>query len=280
MRNIYWAAVPIFSFLLWRWHVGQVNSAAPDWGFMLSYNRFTDMNYWYFGDWSMRLDPDLWDNVFQRIKIEITGWLGSVLAFIGLLFSVRNTNGRFAILWLIGALIYLAIFFNLNVRHNYYQIPFIAPLALLMAIGMVRIFSVFPKLKWIPVLGCVFIFGNQSYQASEFRYFREPTVQQAIAKFIEETSKPNDLVIISNGSSSPQFPNILYAAHRTGWSYPIDLQNPTVLYKLKDEGAKKAYLISRNTHLWGEMGRMFQNTHGSKRISIIELGLNVFVIPL
>ena len=280
LRNMFWAIIPVVAFFLWRSHVSAVNGAAPDWGFMLSYNRFTNMDYWYYGNWSMRWEWDLWDDIFQRIRIEILGWVGMIAATVGLIFSFRGKKGFIALSWLLGSMIYVFVFFNLNVRHNYYQIPLIAPLCLLAGIGIVKFSGLLQNWKWLPILALVLAFIFESYQSSELRYFRQPHVQQAISQLIMETSEPDDLVIVSTGSSTPQFPNILYGAHRKGWSYPVDLQNPTVLYNLKDEGASKAYFITRNPVLWGERGRLFRKTPGAQKITLNELGLNAFVIPL
>jgi hypothetical protein len=280
LRHVYLVLIPVSVFCVWRWHVRGVNTLAPDWGFLLGYNNFSDMGYLYFGFWEQRFDPELWDNVFKRIQLEIVGGLGTFLLLIGIVKSWFSPSGRILLVWGLGTMIYLFIFFNLNVQHNYYQIPFIAPALTMVAIGALTAVRTFRKYETGLLAAWLIIFSVGSYRISESRYFRQPVVQQAISSLVEATSDKGDLVVISSIYSSSQFPCHLYGAHRQGWSYPFLLQNPTVLYRLKDEGASAAYLVTEEKLLLGELGRMYDQTPGSETFQLSGQGLSIFKIPL
>ena len=101
------------------------------------------MWYWYFGNIDQRLRLENWMTIFTRIKEEILGYTGVLLSLLGFLMYKNKFQYLWTISFLFGGIVYLLVFFNLNTIHNYYQIPFIAPLSILAAMGVQKI-----QLKW------------------------------------------------------------------------------------------------------------------------------------
>ena len=97
------------------------------------------MWYWYFGTWEQRTNPANWITILERLRFEILGLSGIALLIVGLVFAKKNRAYWWSLSWLIGTILYVCIFFNLNVHHNYYQMPLIASLAIFMAMGVQRL---------------------------------------------------------------------------------------------------------------------------------------------
>jgi len=128
------------AFKLWRRHVDATNAQAPDWFFLPGYYKEVNPLWWYFGDWHQRFQRYAWWKIVHRLLNEVFTPPGVLLAFAAPLAAVRATVLRFGLrtitaAWCAGTLVYVLVFFPLNVIHNYYQIPFLAPAALLLALG-------------------------------------------------------------------------------------------------------------------------------------------------
>ena len=202
--------LPVLALWLWNRHTYAVNSQAPDWSYIPGYNNFTEMWYWYFGTIEQREVNDIWVDLYGRLRYEILGLWGGLLFLLGIILAPKNRNYWLSIWFLAGAIIYLLIFFNLNVKHNYYQIPFILPFSVFIALAIDRIqdFIGSTPIKHAFAAILVGLFAYTSYTYSEENYFKETMDQTLLGKAINENSNPEDLVIVSYGGLSPQCPNI------------------------------------------------------------------------
>src|SRR5262249_38064291 len=118
--------LPAAPFLAWRWHVVAMNSRHPDWSFIPGYYDFVDMGFWYYGPLAMRFVGANWATLGGRFAVEVLGYTGAVFFPIGLWLLRRHENFAFVMLWIVGVLVAILVFFNLNVVHNYYQNPLLA----------------------------------------------------------------------------------------------------------------------------------------------------------
>lgn len=283
LKNTWWAFFPVVAVLLWNNYSKTTNALAPDLDFIPNYNKFTDMWYWYFGAWQQRILPELWLKIAERLLSEVVGYVGLILLLIGLIISKKNQPFYFALFWLFGTIIYLLIFYNLNVIHNYYQIPFLVPVALFIAIGINKL----SKTKWfynkyVLFLTGILIFGVlfESFLYADQHYYEIKYDQIEIGRIIREHSKPDDLVIMSYGGLSPQFPNILYQAKRYGWSIPIRDANARLYYRLHDEEGADKLAIIRPDDLSGEIFHFYQAAENKQVIELKEYNLKVFLADL
>ncbi|MEM7038082.1 MAG: glycosyltransferase family 39 protein, partial [Bacteroidota bacterium] len=134
LRNLHWFLLPVGIFWLWQSHVYAVNGAAPDWDFIPTYRKFDDNSHWYFGNMEMRKVWVNWLILKARFQYEVMGgmfWM--VLCLVGLGLSWQRFGHNFMRLWVLGTLVYVAVFFNVNVIHDYYQLPLLAPAAFFLA---------------------------------------------------------------------------------------------------------------------------------------------------
>ncbi len=226
-------AIPIVCFLFWQRHVYAMNSMSPDWDFILHYRKFDNNTGWYFGTLSSRLSLYSWWVLFQRGTLEVLG-LGTVPLFLAGLFSVfMKKNNLVLWLWTIGVGIYLLIFFNLNFIHNYYQIPWIAPVAIFAAFGVQKLFEANFRFSLLTVI----LLLSSNVFLSEYLYFDLPENEIFIAKVTQEFVPEDELVIITYGELDCRNPRILYRARRKGWSIEELALNDSVIEKLIDENA-------------------------------------------
>lgn len=139
LKGLVWMLIPVVLMLVWAGYAARTNAQAPDWDFLPGYFKFDDRLDWYFGTLGMRLEIGNWGLLGKRILFEILGWTGLLLGGLGLGFGrslfKERAGFQFVIVWLAGVGVYFLLFFGLNVFHNYYQLPFTAPLAMIMAMG-------------------------------------------------------------------------------------------------------------------------------------------------
>jgi len=263
--------IPVLVFGWWIWHTKEVNGAAPNWRPILpDYHRFTDMSTWYFGTWAQRITPQSWITLFERLWQEVLGISGLLLLVVGLFITRKKRGYAMAVWWIVGSLLYVLIFFNLNVQHNYYQLPLLAPAAVFMALGIERLSQktkgsvrkiAFVVLLLLPITEGVF--------NAEMRYYSVPADQVAIAQALREHTSSNDLIVISYGGFDSRCPVLLYRAKRKGWSVHHLLLEPKVCYGLFKEGGDYLAIVSPVA----PSGEMEEFTKVFPDHQIIDLGL-------
>jgi len=283
IKNSWWTVFPIIGVLLWNYYSKATNQLAPDWGFIPNYNKFTDMWYWYFGTFYQRTLPELWLTIGGRILNEVTGFIGLIISILGLILYKKDKSYYFALCFLIGTILYLLIFYNLNVIHNYYQIPFIAPVSILIALGITAI----SDLKWLPTkvtkIVSIIIIGfviAESYTYAEQNYYEVKYDQIDIGNAIKNNSKPEDLVVVTYGGLSPQCPNILYRAKRHGWSIPAQDATAKLYYTLYKEAKATKLAIVQPNEMEGELLHFFNALKNQKIVELKKHHLKVYLADL
>lgn len=263
-QRLYFFIIPVICFIPWQQHVHAVNSAAPDWFFIPDYKKFVNKWAWYFGTWEMRGMVELWGILYGRIKYEVVASWGLVPLVIGFFLKPRSFAANTMRFWAVGTMLYTFIFFNLNLVHNYYQIPVMAPAAFFMAVFISELG------KWLsawrrylgPVLVLVLVlaFAGQAIRLTEgYRlgssaekhfgeYFTVSQVPVQAGAAIQEMTPKGSLVIVTYGGLDPRAPMILYRARRNGWSIPQKDLYPQLIEDLQKEGASHLAVIYTNPY--------------------------------
>lgn len=236
-----WMVLFIYPGIIFIWWIiksNQINAMAPNWQFIPGYRKFDDNTKWYFGLFEHRFILRSWQTLFERFMTDMSaGFIGAGLFIIGILVAFKK---KYAILWLwlFGVVLYLLLFFNLNVIHNYYQIPFVPILAIFMAIGIDFLANFF-KLNSYYFSTQFFLLVTliiSSIVYAETTFFKHEVIYENIAKGIENNTKEDDLVIVSCGGLSVHCPIILHRAKRNGWSVPTANLNEKITTNLFKEG--------------------------------------------
>lgn len=192
--NLTFAFLAFTPFVLWRFWTGQYPEGIPFYG-------------WAFNGDRIRFHPAWFRWLFgERIGILILGTWGLVPFAFGL---VRKLKNKFNLYFILGALSYLIIVATANVRHDYYQILIIPPIALTLALGTTWLWK---RFKIILVLSIVtmFLIGwdriKPFYQVNHYELI-------TIGKIVDETlPKDAKIVIPYNGDTA-----FLYQTKRKGW---------------------------------------------------------------
>lgn len=222
--------LPAAAFLAFRRHVTAVNGAMPDWSFLPGYHVMDDMRHWYFGTLAMRGDAGMWATLAHRALWDAAAPAGLVLLGAGLL-AMRHTAwaagtaaGTFVGLWGAGLLVYVLVFFSLNVYHDYYQLPFLAWIALVCGVGLEGIRRAAARLglgeRTAPIAAAL-AFGAllwNSTALAESRYYWVDRVREEAGAIIRSHTPEDSLVLTAARWSLPTDPQLLYRARRYGWS--------------------------------------------------------------
>ena len=226
--------LPAVAFGLWQHHVNILNDAAPDWNYILHYRKMTQSAAWYFGNVEQRLSLYPWWILLQRGVLEVAGIGGIVFFLLGWRRQSRLPHFHFLLSWMLGLAVYVLIFFNLNFVHNYYQIPLMAPVAILCAAGLHAAASAKPA-KLFVFLGLLAA-ANIAY--TEKAYYKVAWEHLEAGRLIRRHTPDTALVIVTCGQMDCRNPKILYRAQRKGWSIEETALRPDVVGRLqREEGA-------------------------------------------
>jgi O-antigen ligase len=239
-RHVWMLLVPVAAFVWWRWHTVQVNGAMPDWHFIPGYRRLDHNFSWYFGSARMRLNLELWMAIASRVLTHVTGWIGLLPVVLGAGLSIVERRLRAVGAWIAALGFYVMVFFNLNYHHDYYQLPFLAPLAVAFVVGAgwaVHQWRIGPRLAVGVMTTLMVVAAAEWSHRIEASAYTVPSAFTEMGRMVREHTPDDALVVVSFGGLDCRSPHILYPAHRNGWSVPDRHLNPELLDRLVQEGA-------------------------------------------
>ncbi len=193
-KTILFGLLAFIPFVVWRFWTGKHPEGIPfyEWAFNGDRIRFHPAYFrWLFG---------------ERIGILILGTWGLVPFAFGL---IRKLKDKFSLLFVLSALSYLVIVATANVRHDYYQILIIPPIAMTLALGTSWLWK---KSKIILALSLITMFLISWDRIKPFYQINHPELI-TVGKIVDETL-PEDakIVIPYNGDTA-----FLYQTNRKGW---------------------------------------------------------------
>jgi hypothetical protein len=244
------------AFVAWRRHVDAVNGAAPDWSFLPGFYKEVNPLWWYVGDLAQRLEIGNWIKLARRALFEILTPLGALLALLAWLpRGARNAGPgplAVALAWTAATLLYLAVFFPLNVIHNYYQTPFLAPLALLVGLGGAAVWERLPRLGASRLPSGALAFAGFLVAAvlsvSSLGYYRVDWLRVEAGRLIAAETPRDDLVVVADHGSGYSDPRLLHRADRLGWPLAIADLDPDRLARLAGLGARWVAVVTDPEH--------------------------------
>lgn len=161
---------------------------------------------------------------------------GFPLFILGILQKPQNKEKFFYLFYLASAILYFAVFASGNVRHDYYQVPFIPVAAIFMAIGTKAILIDSQFNKYLAPFAVVFLVGLMLafgyFEVKGFYWINRPQIVEAGRA--ADRLLPKDAVVIAPYNGDAAF---LYQTNRHG--YPI-VDRP--LGEFVERGTK--YLVS------------------------------------
>lgn len=225
----FWAVslYTILPFMLWRFWILRYPEGIPFYSWMYQgIIRFKPAFYrWIFG---------------ERIGRLILGEWGIFIFVIGLLAKSKEKLAYFPHIMFLGAFLYMFIFAEANVRHDYYQTFIIPAVSLVLARGVLHLWNInflHKILTRLVVVGSImFMFGFSWYQVKEFYKINHPEIIEA-GQAVDRLAPPDALVIAPyNGDTA-----LLYQTNRHGWPY--------LTYSIEELIKRGAtYYVSVNVH--------------------------------
>lgn len=237
--------IPIGAFFLWRGYANRVNAGAPDWFFLPGYMKFVDsaMGGYYYGSIALRLQAASWVRLGYRMFYYVASPIGCCASIAGLLMARRSQRAAvFFGWWLLGAVIGLLIFFNLNVEHDYYSIPFLAVVAFFAAHFLDTLLDALHRrwggVAWLPVSLIGLALLGSSVWLAETTYYRIDWIRVKAGEIIKRDTPPGSLIIAASTETVFLDPRMLYLSKRNGWSVEATQLTTGIVEALRKEGAQ------------------------------------------
>jgi len=177
-----------------------------------------DMLFWYFGDWSYRLNPANWIRGAWRATNALFGSF-VLLAAPLLVFGLRRARIE-AVVFLVGALAVTLVFSQLVLQHQHYFLMYSLPLALLLAPTVAAAWESLmqswraPQQLLVVVLIAAMLASTLQGLFGMEVLFRD-TYQQSVAKRLVEHTSPKDRLRVVEGGWRG---NYLFLSGRNGLS--------------------------------------------------------------
>ncbi len=193
-RNLAFLFLATAPFMVWRFWTGLHPEGIP-------------FYKWAFNGDKIRFHPSWFRWLFgERIGILILGTWGLVPFAFGLIQKFKN---KFSHYFIFSALIYLVVVATANVRHDYYQILIIPPIALTLALGTSWLWK---RSKLILIISLITMFLISWDKIKPFYQINHPELM-IVGKIVDELlPKDAKIVIPYNGDTA-----FLYQTNRKGW---------------------------------------------------------------
>lgn len=200
------AILTLGPYLLWKWHIDRYPEGqfGTTWLFNSTNIRFTGA----FFRWI----------IFERLNKLILGAGGFVLFFIGLICPKNKKEWLFYLSWLTALAIFTCVIATGNVTHDYYQLPLVPILIILVSKGVEFIFSLGQGLiRKTFNISIVFLLVAMMlafgwFEVRGFYQINNPAIVEA-GKAADQTL-PKEAKVITPYSWDPAF---LYQSNRIGW---------------------------------------------------------------
>lgn len=194
--------IALIPFILWRAWISNFPAGIPF---------FT----WAFNGDLIRFRPAFWRWIFgERIGRLILGTWGLIPFAYGVIKTEKKN--RFNLFFLLGVLLYTIVIATANVRHDYYQIFLIPPIALLLAQGTVALWSDKSVNYWLArplvVFSIIMMLFMGGYQVKEYYKIDHPEIIAA-GKALDKIA-PKDALVVAPYNGDTAF---LYQTGRWGW---------------------------------------------------------------
>src|SRR3989338_5201577 len=220
------AILSIAPFIAWRIWITRFPEGIPNWQFLINE-----------GDIRFKGAFFRW-LIAERMGKLILTVPGFSLFVLGILKKPQLQEKSFYLTWLASVAIYFVVFASGNIRHDYYQVPFIPIAAIFMAVGTKNLLALpaqsFNRIISYPIaiILIVLTFAFGTFEVRGFYWINKPQIVKA-GKAVDQLL-PKDATVIAPYNGDAAF---LYQTNRHG--YPI-VDRP--LEKFIDQGTK--YLVS------------------------------------
>jgi hypothetical protein len=223
--------IPFAVLALWQRHANAVNEtyfSVSGYPFRELYHvvivKLKPLNEWYFGTIAQRLDFGNYMIILERIFKEMLSFVGIAVLIFGGVSVVKNKVATFYVLWLSSILLSMMVIFNLNVVHNYYQLPLSPIIAIFCGAGCAYLVGVcrnrIVAISTGVVLTLSFIVLGCSVSQ---KLFRPENDLMAVGQFVDNGIEKDVMIATSLPKIPDQdlwYPTLMYYSDRHGFNVP------------------------------------------------------------
>jgi len=241
--------VPVLAMFLWQRYANATNSLYQaqypykDLAYAIQV-KLVPPNTWYFGTLAQRLQLGNYAKLFVRVLAGILAGAGAIPLVVGLMTRIEERDRMFYV-WLAAVLGSFFVFFNLNVVHDYYQMPLLPVVAVFCARGLqliedglrIRLSNSAVAISltafWVVYAACV---CGVMWKVGYFRPLAstQVTAGQEMSRVLTDDS----LVAVSTPSGDLWDPTILYFADKRGFTVPQARLDQGMLSYLRQSGVR------------------------------------------
>jgi len=238
--------LPLGMLVLWQRHANSVNEvyfSTHGYPFSELYSevmvKLKPLNRWYFGTVEQRFQCENYLTILLRIYKEMLSFIGVFSLALGLFAIVKKKVAAFYLIWIAAILLSFMVIFNLNVIHNYYQLPLAPILAIICGAGAAYCVNAFRhKLisSFMIVLLIIPFFYINTLNSKTL--FEQDNNYLEIGKFIDSHIEKNAMIATSLPTDDLWYPVLMYYSDRHGFNVSHKRLHKDMIKYLRDNSVK------------------------------------------
>ncbi|MBZ0272445.1 glycosyltransferase family 39 protein [bacterium] len=205
------AALPPLAWIVYASRVGSLGNVLEQAG-----DPFVTAQH-LFGDPALLTSGKFWATIQSRLFDRMMTPVVTIFALASLIFADTRRRSGYVWLWLAALGAYVLIIRSGNAEHNYYQLPFAAPWALLAGAGLVafarKLANRIEPARLATAVAVAFVALSAVYVRAEYRRDLSSVVAGETAR---NATEPGDLLLVLDPGSTRKN-QAIYQAHRRGW---------------------------------------------------------------
>ncbi len=214
---------------------------------------------WFWGALGEKLSAHWWLEVLRLVGWMVVtpgGVLIAVAGLVGWRRIIRQAGIWILVVWCAGLAVYVFVFLRIVATHDYWRLPFMAPMAVVLGVGaneiLERTRTRGSAVSIVTLIVLLALYGASIRPA--FRrgpYFQIDWQRIRAGEAIARTTAPGDLVLSSciGRGTGPTDPRILNFADRRGWANRIEDLTADMLRVYRSAGARVAAVLVTPEHL-------------------------------
>jgi 4-amino-4-deoxy-L-arabinose transferase-like glycosyltransferase len=235
-------AFGLAAFKKWQLYIFAVAAVAPLIAWRVWMTQFPEgipANQWLLNGNGIRFRPSFFRWIFyERLTILISGYVGVLLLLLGVFRLPKVKDWMFLASFFASTLLFVSVVATGNVQHDYYQIPAIPSVAILMALGSYYLYAFTYRYVHVGKILLVLIIFASFYNSWNIvkEYFNINNRSILAAGEAVQRLTPEDAQIVANYNGDSA---VIYQFNRKGWA---SFQDPVP--ELVKKGADYLVLIN------------------------------------
>jgi hypothetical protein len=214
--------------VIWQRHANYVNETYWDtnnYPFKELYGcvvvKLKPFNTWYFGTIAQKLDIKNYLIISERIFREMLSKIGIIFLILGFFAVIKKEIDIFFYIWFLSVICSIILVFNLNIVHNFYQMPLTPILSIFCGAGLAYFIDFFRNKKVAfavtAILVSFYIFMSWTFAV---KFFNETNDWVEVGRFIDSSTEKNAMIATSTSSTDNWDPTLMYYSDRHGFNVP------------------------------------------------------------